>query len=237
MVNIKLPPQKNTFQTYNTIAKTIQEHKNLFCKVGPMDFSSYKQRPSTINYDIIQGDRNFNTKKGDKEVQFYTGEINCSRDAFEEEAKDFNYNKRRLFESLSATQDILPMTKSKLDISQKVGSKDVTSKSKPIYIVDMLVQQLAKIGLPFQPPKCNLEFTQENCDVIITVRKSLQNQDMERILCHKQILNKSSTAFKELFDLYIWDMENQEKMDIHYNTTNGLWKIFHKNNLPYIMFS
>ena len=271
MVNITKPPQDHFFNTYQTIFKETKEHQNLFPEVGPMDFSSYKKRTSTVNYDIIQaakeaqlrlenaqedGDNesgpknvdsfqdqvlqfqsklegdNARRRKGGKAVHF--GSVfESSKDNFHEEFTDYHTSlsdqedkeiikaRRMLFTTLRGARDSLALIRPQFGIPEPVKFKVLIPEPEPIFVVDILVQRLANIYLPFQPPDSNLQFMHEQCDVIITVRKSLEVQDTERILCHSKILNKSSNAFKELFASYVWDMELQEKQDIHCATTTG----------------
>ena len=55
MVNLSIRPQPMTKpNNYDTVGKATKDHQNLFPNVGPIDFSEYKRRTSTINYDIIR---------------------------------------------------------------------------------------------------------------------------------------------------------------------------------------
>lgn len=55
MVNLLIRPQAVTKpNNYDTIGKETKDHQDLFPNVGPIDFSEYKRRTSTINYDIIR---------------------------------------------------------------------------------------------------------------------------------------------------------------------------------------
>jgi hypothetical protein len=273
MVNVTKPPRETNFNTYQTIGKEIQEHQNLFPEVGPMDFSTYKRRTSTVNYDIIQatkdaqlcleraqngedgekrleiiddsqeqalqfqsliGGGDTSKKRSSKGVRFAAVNIpESTQDDVQKEFIDYHSSlsdqedkerllmRRKLFTTLHGAKDSLAIIRPQFGIPEPVKFKVLIPKPEPIFVVDILIQRLANIYLPFQPPHSNLEFMHEQCDVIITVRKSLQIQETERILCHSKILSKSSNAFKELFDLYVWDMELQEKHDIHCATTTG----------------
>jgi len=283
MVNITKPPTYKFCNNYNTIAKEIQEHQNLFPEVGPIDFSTYKKRNSTINYDIIEAAKNAqlqleaiqnvqdgenvpkiiddskeeaiqfqsllgvqnaninaNVKKSGRRVQFEISTSMSSEDdnvanEFIDYHIDDNEDKERLrarkflFTTLQGAQDSLVIFRPKFDIHEPIKSKQLILEPKPISAIDILVKLLTSMNLPFQPPKSNLKGIQDECDVIVTVRKSFEIQDTERILCHSQILNKSCNAFKEMFDLYVWDMELQEKSDIHCATTTG-WLVINLEN-------
>lgn len=278
MVNITKPPRNGFFNNYQTIGKETKEHQNLFPEVGPVDFSSYKRRTSTVNYDIIQAAKDAQLRleqlclesaqndKGDEsgpkivdnsqeqalQFQFLLGNSDASKkrngkgvrfgaisisnsgqDDLQKEFTDYHTNlsdqedketlllRRKLFTNLRSARDSLAIIRPQFGVPEPVKFKVLIPEPKPIFVVDILVERLANIHLPFQPPNSNIDFMHEQCDVIITVRKSLQVQDTERILCHSKILNKSSTAFKELFDLYVLDMELQEKQDLHCATTTG----------------
>jgi hypothetical protein len=54
MVNITKPPECYFYNNYNTIVKETQEYQKLFPEVEPINFSTCKQRTSTINYDIME---------------------------------------------------------------------------------------------------------------------------------------------------------------------------------------
>ena len=278
MVNITKPPENNAFNTYQTIGKETQEHQNLFPDVGPMDFSTYKRRTSTVNYDIIQAAKDAqlrlesaqngesgedgpeiidhsreqalqfqsllqggdsNKKRNNKGVRFAAVSVSSGENDLQTEFVDYHTTvsdqedkerqlaRRKLFTTLRSARDSLALIRPQFGIPEPVKFKVLIPEPEPIFVVDILVQRLANIYLPFQPPHSNLQIIHEQCDVIITVRKSLQVQDTERILCHSKILSKSSNAFKELFDLYVWDMELQEKRDTHCATTIG-WLVKRK---------
>lgn len=269
-MNITQPPRDFFCYNYNTIAKETQEHQNLFPEVGPIDFSTYKRRTSTVNYDIIEvakpaqlqleaiknvqngktdqeiiddsreqamqfqsllEGRTVNAKKSGKGVHFAISVSESSQNDTLKEFMDYHKNdeedkenlraRKLLFTTLRGARDSLAMIRPKFNIPEPIKFKKLIPEPKPINVVDILVQKLENIYLPFQPPNSNLKYVQGITDVIVTVRKSFQIQDTERILCHSQILSKSSNAFKEMFDSYIWDMELQEKHDIHCATTTG----------------
>lgn len=55
MVNLSIRPRPMTKpNNYDTVGKETADHQNLYPNVGPIDFSEYKRRTSTINYDIIR---------------------------------------------------------------------------------------------------------------------------------------------------------------------------------------
>lgn len=284
MVNITKPPIYSYCNNYNTIAKEKQEYQNLFPEVGPIDFSSYKRRTSTVNYDIIEVAKraqlqlealqnaqdeesdqeiindskeqamqfqslleggNANAKKSGKGVRFGISMSTSSEDDVPNEFIDYHIDdnedkerlhaRRLLFTTLRGARDSLVMIRPKYNMPEPIKFKKLIPEPEPINAIDILVQKLANIYLPFQPPYCNLKYIQEQSDVIVTVRKSYQIQDTERILCHSQILSKSSNAFKEMFDLYVWDMELQEKRDIHCATTTGWLVINFENHTSMIL--
>lgn len=54
MVNLLIRPRPMTKpNNYDTVGRATKDHQNLFPNVGPIDFSEYKRRTSTVNYDII----------------------------------------------------------------------------------------------------------------------------------------------------------------------------------------
>jgi len=54
MANITKLPKCNFYNNYNTIVKETQEHQKFFLEVEPINFSAYKRRTNTINYDIMK---------------------------------------------------------------------------------------------------------------------------------------------------------------------------------------
>lgn len=267
MVNLSKRPHGGP-NSYDTIAKDMDDHRGLFPNVGPMDFSEFKRRSSTI-YDIqaqmdkmsekrasgmvaddtmekallfaklLQGRQATGEelpkrepvtgpKPGGKGVRF----AGLPEDEEEDENEGFEIKisdrpldeedverKRKMKPAvlIADARDSLFITRPKFGIPEPVAIKVIDPEPPPRSVVEILVERLQSIFLAFHLPQP----IEGPADTVITVRKSPQNQETERILCHSNVLKRSSNAFREMLDKYRYDMELRHKQDTHIATTTG----------------